>query len=94
MSARDSVVYAARLARIELSNADLDAFAPHLQELLAYVEKLNQLDTAGVEPTAHVVPLRNVTAADTVTPSLDRAQALQSAPRTRDGFFAIPAVIE
>lgn len=90
----DTVAYVARLARIPLDDADLAAFLPSFQEILDYVAKLNQLDTSLVEPTAHVLPLRNVSRPDTLTPSLSNAAALQSAPETDDGFFHIPPVIE
>ena len=93
MITRDAVAHVARLARIELSDADLDTFAPRLQQIVAYVEKLGELDLSTVPPTAHVLPLRNVTREDIAAPSLDRSQALQSAPVARDGCFEIPAVI-
>lgn len=90
----DIVAYTARLARIPLDDADLAAFVPQLQEILSYIAKLNELDTSAVEPTAHVLPLRNVTRPDHIAPSLSNAAALQSAPETDDGFFHVPAVIE
>jgi len=67
---------------------------PHLQQMLAYVAKLNELDTTTIEPTAHVLPLRNVMRSDASEPSLSNAAALQSAPDVADGFFRVPAVIE
>jgi aspartyl-tRNA(Asn)/glutamyl-tRNA(Gln) amidotransferase subunit C len=93
MITRDAVAHVARLARIELSDADLDAVVPRLQQIVAYVEKLDGLDLSAVPPTAHVLPLRNVMREDAAAPSLDRAKALQSAPAARDGSFEIPAVI-
>ena len=93
MITRDAVAHVARLARIELSDADLDTFVPRLQQIVACVEKLGELDLSAVPPTAHVLPLCNVMREDTTAPSLDRSQALQSAPSARNGSFEIPAVI-
>jgi aspartyl-tRNA(Asn)/glutamyl-tRNA(Gln) amidotransferase subunit C len=94
MISRADVAYVARLGRIQLDDADLDRFAPHLQEILSYVEKLNELPTGDVEPTAHVLPLRNVAADDVAAPSLPNSAALQSAPESSDGCFNVPPVIE
>lgn len=90
----DTVAYTARLARIPLDDADLAAFVPQLQQILSYIAKLNELDTSTVEPTAHVLPLRNVARPDVIAPSLSNPAALQSAPETDNGFFHVPAVIE
>ncbi|MCX7846714.1 MAG: Asp-tRNA(Asn)/Glu-tRNA(Gln) amidotransferase subunit GatC [bacterium] len=90
----ETVAYLARLARIELNETDLARFVPPLQEILAYVAKLNELDTSQVEPTAHVLPLTNVSRSDDPLPSLSNAAALQSAPCTDEGCFLVPPVIE
>jgi aspartyl-tRNA(Asn)/glutamyl-tRNA(Gln) amidotransferase subunit C len=94
MITHDDVVYLARLSRLDLSDADLAVFVPHLQQILAYIEQLRAVDTTGIEPAAHVLPLRNVARADAPQESLPRDAALQSAPHVRDGFFHVPAVIE
>jgi len=94
MVTQEDVAYVARLSRIDLDQHDLDAFVPQMQEILAYVEKLNELDTTNIEPTPHVLPLRNVTAEDSSVPSVAREDALQSAPETSDGFFHVPPIIE
>lgn len=94
MITRETVAYLARLARIHMDDRDLATFVPHLQEILAYVEKLQQLDTSNVEPTAHVLPLSNVSRPDVPAPSLANAEALQSAPFTDEGCFLVPPVIE
>ena len=94
MVTREDVAYVARLSRIELDQHDLDAFVPQMQEILAYIEKLNEIDTAAIDPTPHVLPLRNVTAEDSSVPSVAREDALQSAPETSDGFFHVPPIIE
>jgi aspartyl-tRNA(Asn)/glutamyl-tRNA(Gln) amidotransferase subunit C len=94
MVTREDVAYVARLSRIELDQHDLDAFVPQMQEILAYIEKLNEIDTAAIDPTPQVLPLRNVTAEDSSVPCVAREDALQSAPETSDGFFHVPPIIE
>jgi aspartyl-tRNA(Asn)/glutamyl-tRNA(Gln) amidotransferase subunit C len=82
------------LARIELTAEEQERLGPQLEEILKYVEKLNELDVAGVEPTAHAVPLTNVTRADEVRPSLPHDEAMRNAPRTADGLFIVPRIVE
>lgn len=94
MISHTDVAYLARLSRLAMSDADMAVFMPQLQQILAYIEQLRALDTTGIEPTAHVLPLRNVTRTDDVGASLPQAAALQSAPQVGDGFFCVPAVIE
>ena len=62
--------------------------------ILEHIEKLKQLDVSNVEPTAHAVPLVNVTRADEVTPSLPHDEALRNAPAKRDGLFIVPKIVE
>lgn len=94
MVTREDVKYVAKLSRLELDQADLDKFVPQIQEILGYIEKLNQLDTSGVEPSPHVMPIENVLVADEVMPSISNKAALQSAPETSEGFFQVPPIIE
>jgi aspartyl-tRNA(Asn)/glutamyl-tRNA(Gln) amidotransferase subunit C len=86
----------ARLARLELSEPDLVRMQQQLSAVLAYVDQLNQLDTDGVEPLAHPLPVRNVFRPDDEVPSLPPAAALQNAPDRveMDGvfYFGVPAV--
>ena len=65
-----------------------------MQEILDYVKQLNNLDTSDIEPTAHVLPIKNVKREDEIKPSLTNEEALQSAPEKTDGFFLVPPVIE
>ncbi len=94
MITKKDVEYVANLSRLELNDADMENFAPNLQEILSYIDKLNELDTADVEPMAHVLPLKNVKRADEIKPSLSNEAALQSAPETSADFFLVPPVIE
>jgi len=94
MITKKNVEYVANLSRLELNDADMDEFAPDLQEILSYIDKLNELDTSNVEPTAHVLPMKNVKREDEIKPSLSNESALKSAPETSEGFFLVPKVIE
>lgn len=91
---REDVVYVADLARLEFNDDQLKTYGEQLTNILDYAEKLNELDTSNIVPTAHVLPINNVLRADVVMPSLDREQALQNAPSQEDGCFKVPKVIE
>lgn len=91
---RKDVEYVARLARLRLSEGEKEQFASQLARIVEYVEKLNQLDTARVEPTAHVLPLKNVMRPDEVRPTIARDAVLRLAPKAADGFIKVPQVIE
>jgi aspartyl-tRNA(Asn)/glutamyl-tRNA(Gln) amidotransferase subunit C len=84
----------ALLARLELSDKEKDLFSRQLGSIIKYIEKLNELDTARVEPTAHVLPLHNVFREDEVQPSLPREMALQNAPERNEQFYRVPKIIE
>ena len=94
MITKKNVEYVANLSRLELNDSDMDDFAPDLQEILSYIDKLNELDTSNVEPTAHVLPMKNVKREDEIKSSLSNESALKSAPETTEGFFLVPKVIE
>ena len=88
------VEHVARLARLELSGAEVETFTGQMDAILAYVEKLNELDTSGVVPTAHAVPMENAFREDEVRPSIGVDKALANAPGRVEGFFRVPKVIE
>jgi aspartyl-tRNA(Asn)/glutamyl-tRNA(Gln) amidotransferase subunit C len=88
------VEHVARLARLELSEGEKKKFARQLNDILVYMEKLGELNTGGVEPLTHVLPLKNVFRKDETRPGLGRAEVLNNAPEKRDGFFKVPPVIE
>jgi aspartyl-tRNA(Asn)/glutamyl-tRNA(Gln) amidotransferase subunit C len=90
---REDVVYVARLARIELSDEELDRFAGQLATVLGHAAQIAALDTEGVEPTAHPLPLRNVTRPDEPCPSLDRDEVLAQAPAVESGRFRVPRIL-
>ena len=90
----DQVRQVARLSRIELTDPQLEQFTSQLSDILSYVDQLNELDTAAVEPTTHPLSLSNVFRSDQVHPSLSSQQALANAPQTHGQFFAVPKVLE
>ena len=88
------VEHVARLARLALSEEEKEQMRSQLDRILGYVEKLNQLDTTGVEPTSHAIPMTNVFREDALTPSLSREEAMGNAPDRQEGFFRVPRIIE
>jgi aspartyl-tRNA(Asn)/glutamyl-tRNA(Gln) amidotransferase subunit C len=90
----DQVRAIARLARLELSDDEISHLAPQLGAIVGYVAQLREVDTAGVEPLAHALPVQNVFREDECADSLPRERALANAPKQRDGCFTVPAVLE
>ena len=90
----DDVRHIAILARIGLSDADLLRFQHDLSGILSHIQELQQIDTAGVPPTANGADLLNVTASDEPTDSLPREDVLANAPAQEDGYFRVRAVLE
>jgi aspartyl-tRNA(Asn)/glutamyl-tRNA(Gln) amidotransferase subunit C len=88
---RDQVLHVARLARLELSEAEIERMAAELSSILEHVERISELDLEGVEPTTHVVELENALRADEPRPSLPREQVLEPAPDPADGAFRVPS---
>lgn len=88
------VEHVANLARLELSEQEKEQFAGQLNAILKYAEKLNELHTDDVEPTTHVLPVRNVMREDKVRESVPNETALRNAPDDEDGQFKVPAVLE
>ena len=90
----EEVEYVAALARLELPASELGLLTEQLGRILEYVDKLDELDTADVEPTSHVLPIRNVVRSDEVGEPMDRGTALALAPEHHDGYFEVPRVVE
>ncbi|MBW7476406.1 Asp-tRNA(Asn)/Glu-tRNA(Gln) amidotransferase subunit GatC [Paenibacillus oenotherae] len=88
------VEHVANLARLELSEQEKEQFTGQLNAILKYAEKLNELDTDGVDPTSHVLPVTNVMRDDVVRDSVTLETALRNAPDEEDGQFKVPAVLE
>ena len=88
---REQVLHVARLARLELSEAEVERMATELSGVLDHIERIAELDLDGVEPTSHVVALENVLRADEPQPSMSRDRALAGAPDASDAGFRVPS---
>ena len=88
------VKYVAHLARLALTPEEEERIGAQLGNVLAYIEKLKEVDVSGVEPTAHPFPLVNVTRPDEVRPSLPHEDALRNAPAQANGLFIVPKIVE
>ena len=90
---RDEVAHLADLARIDLSDAELDHLAPQLSVILESVASINEVASADVPPTSHAIPLTNVFREDFVVPGLTAEQALSGAPATDQQRFSVPRIL-
>jgi aspartyl-tRNA(Asn)/glutamyl-tRNA(Gln) amidotransferase subunit C len=88
---RDQVLHVARLARLRLTDAEVERMTTELAPILDHVEKIGELDLDDVEPTSHVVELENVLRPDEPRPSLPRERALAEAPDAAPGGFRVPS---
>ena len=93
-AAEINVKYVAHLARLALTSDEEVKLTAQLGHILGYIEKLREVDVSGVEPTAHAVPMVNVTRADEIRPSLAHEDALRNAPRQANGLFIVPKIVE
>jgi aspartyl-tRNA(Asn)/glutamyl-tRNA(Gln) amidotransferase subunit C len=91
---REQVLHIAKLARVELSDAEVELYSEQLSEILGHFDVLNRVNTDGVEPTAHTLPIQNVMADDVSRPSLPRDEVLELAPMIEDGYLRVRAVLE
>jgi len=90
----NQVRHIAKLARIGMSDAEIEALVPELNNILGWVEQLGEVDTDGVEPLATVIDLKLRLRDDAVTDGNIRDEVLANAPEAQHGFFAVPKVIE
>ena len=84
----------AKLARLQLTDREVEEFTEQLGAILGYVEKMNELDTEQVEPLAHCLPISNVFRADEIRPSLGADRALANAPERDESFFKVPKILD
>lgn len=91
---KETVKYVAELARIELSNKELERLSRQLQDILIFIEKLNRVDIKEIKPTSHILPLENVLREDLPQASLSIEKALLNAPLKQTSYFVVPKVIE
>jgi aspartyl-tRNA(Asn)/glutamyl-tRNA(Gln) amidotransferase subunit C len=90
----DEVRHVAELAKLRLTEAEVEQFAGQLSAILEYAERLQEVDTSSVPPTPYILPLVNVMREDVPEPSLSNEAALANAPDREDGFFRVRAVFE
>lgn len=91
---KEDVKHVAKLSRLELTNEELETYSEQLSSILDFVDKLNEVDTDGVEPTAQVTGLKNVLRKDEITPSLSQDEALSSSNNVENGYVKVTAVIK
>jgi aspartyl-tRNA(Asn)/glutamyl-tRNA(Gln) amidotransferase subunit C len=84
----------ARLARLELSEAEVETYARQLGQVLQYIDRLAEVDTDGVEPMAHAIEVANVLRSDVAAPSLPREAALANAPKADGRYFLVPPILD
>ena len=90
----DEVKHIARLARVGLSDDDIALFQVQLSEILDYFQRLREVDTEGLPPTAHTLAMQNVMRADETRPSFDKEEVLANAPQREDDLFRVRAILE
>ena len=88
------VPYLARLARLEVTPEEVEIFGGQLGRILDHVEQMNKLDISGIEPTAHAITVFDVIREDGVTESLPKETILDNAPRSANGLFVVPKVLD
>jgi aspartyl-tRNA(Asn)/glutamyl-tRNA(Gln) amidotransferase subunit C len=91
---RAEVAHLARLARLAVTEEELDVFAGQLDVILGSVARVGEVAAADIEPTTHAVPLRNVLRPDEVGPCLDRSIVLAQAPAVEDNRFRVPRILD
>lgn len=87
---RETIEYAGILAKLELSESEMAQTQKDMEKMLAYIDKLNELDTTGVEPMSHLFPINNVFREDIVNNSDGRESTLLNAPKQKNGGFLVP----
>ena len=88
------VEYVARLARLEITDKETEKFTAQLNDILGYIDKLNELDTTGVEPMTHAIAVTNAFREDKIIDSIGTKKSLANAPDGRGEFFRVPKVID
>ena len=94
MISREDVIHVARLARLALTEAELETMREQLNAILSHIDALKAVDTTGIEPTSHAVPQFNVMRDDDPRPCLPVEEMLANAPDRVDNFFRVPRIIE
>ncbi|MEN2768137.1 Asp-tRNA(Asn)/Glu-tRNA(Gln) amidotransferase subunit GatC [Ornithinibacillus xuwenensis] len=90
---KDQVKHVANLARLEITEQEAEMFTEQLSSIITFAEQLNELDTDGIEPTTHVLDLKNVMRKDEPRQWITREDALKNAPDQKDGQFRVPSIL-
>jgi aspartyl-tRNA(Asn)/glutamyl-tRNA(Gln) amidotransferase subunit C len=90
---KEEVLHVAHLARLDLAEESIEKFAGQIDEILGYIEKLNQVDTKGIQPTSHAISLTNAFRDDEEKEPIERELALANAPEREEGSFVVPKVV-
>ena len=90
----ETIEYVGILAKLELSEDEREAAKKDMGEMLDYIDKLNELDTTGVEPMSHIFPVQNVFREDVVINGDESAKTLQNAPEEKDNMFVVPRTFD
>ncbi|MBE7041029.1 MAG: Asp-tRNA(Asn)/Glu-tRNA(Gln) amidotransferase subunit GatC [Ruminococcaceae bacterium] len=91
---KEEVLHVANLARLKLSDGEAEALTKDMESIIGFANKLNELDTDGVVPTAHAIPMSNAFREDVVKPSYDRNAMIKNAPSADEGGYTVPKVVE
>jgi len=91
---KEEVRHVAKLSRLTLSDGEVENYTQHLNTVLKFAEKLNEIDTSNIQPTSHALDISNVFREDKVRDSIPRETALKNAPEQKNGQFKVPAVME
>lgn len=91
---KETIEHVANLARLNISESEKEKLTLEMENIISYVDKLNELDTTNVKPMEHVIPIQNVLREDVVTGSYEREKLLKSAPSQEDGCYKVPKVME
>ena len=91
---KDEVKYIASLSRLEFNESELEDFTNEFNQILNYIDKLNELDTENIEPLSHPIEKKNVFRKDKLVASINRDEALKNAPDKTDEYFKVPKVIK
>jgi aspartyl-tRNA(Asn)/glutamyl-tRNA(Gln) amidotransferase subunit C len=91
---KETIEHVANLARLNLTELEKEKLTTEMESIISYVDKLNELDTTGIEPSSHVLPIQNVFREDIIIDSYDREKILANAPQKEDGCFKVPKVVE
>ena len=91
---QETVQYVAALAKLSVSEEEKQKVALDLDRILDYIETMNELDTEGIEPMSHVLPVKNVFREDVIVNEDNRIELLKNAPKQKDGSFAVPKTVE